>query len=102
MNREFCNIENFSTHLFWDMDKSKLDFEKSKSQIIYHVVEYGFMSDWLLVQKIYPLEEIKTVVLNLRSLDKVTLSYLAHFFKIDKTKFRCYTSSQSAQSFWNS
>jgi hypothetical protein len=84
------------------MDKSKLDFEKSKSQIIYHVVEYGLMSDWLLVQKIYPLEEIKTVVLNLRSLDKVTLSYLAHFFKIDKTKFRCYTSSQSAQSFWNS
>ena len=102
INTEFCNIENFSPHLFWDMNKSNLDFEKSKSQIIYHVVEYGVMTDWLLVQKIYPKEEIKAVVTNLRTLDKVTLSYLAHFFQIDKTQFRCYTTSQSAQSFWNS
>lgn len=102
MNREFCNIENFSPHLFWDLNKSKLDFEKSKSQIIFQVVEYGLMSDWLLIQKIYSREEIKEVVTNLRNLDKVTLSYLAHFFQLDKTQFRCYTSSQSAQSFWNS
>ena len=102
MNREFCNIENFSPHLFWDLNKSKLDFEKSKSQIIFQVVEYGLMSDWLLIQKIYSREEIKEVVTNLRTLDKVTLSYLAHFFQLDKTQFRCYTSSQSAQSFWNS
>ncbi|MBM3455515.1 MAG: hypothetical protein FJX80_10250 [Bacteroidetes bacterium] len=102
MNREFCNIENFSPHLFWDLNKSKLDFEKSKSQIIFQVVEYGLMSDWLLIQKIYSREEIKEVVTNLRNLDKVTFAYLAHFFQLDKTQFRCYTISQSAQSFWNS
>ena len=73
-----------------------------EAQIIFQVVEYGMMSDWLLVQKIYPKEELKEVVLNLRTLDKVTLSYLSHFFQIDKTQFRCYTSSQSARSFWNS
>ena len=101
-NNEFCNIELFSSHLFWDLNKSKLDFEKSKAQIIFQVAEYGMMSDWLLVQKIYPKEELKAVVLNLRTLDKVTLSYLSHFFQIDKTQFRCYTSSQSARSFWNS
>ena len=102
INKEFCNIDNFSSHLFWDMNKSNLDFEISKSQIIYHVVEYGVMKDWLLIQKIYPKEEIKAVVTNLRTLDKVTLSYLSHFFQIDKNQFRCYTTSQSAQSFWNS
>jgi hypothetical protein len=101
-NNEFCNIELFSSHLFWDLNKSKLDFEKSKAQIIFQVAEYGMMSDWLLVQKIYPKEEIKEVVLNLRTLDKVTLSYLSHFLQIDKTQFRCYTLSQSARSFWNS
>jgi len=102
INIEFCKTENFSPHLFWDMNKTAVDFEKSKAQIIFQVVEFGTMSDWLMVQKIYPKEAIKEVVIQLRSLDKVTLSYLAHFFQIDKTQFRCYTSSQSAQSFWNS
>ena len=43
-NNEFCNIELFSSHLFWDLNKSNLDFEKSKAQIIFQVVEYGSQS----------------------------------------------------------
>jgi hypothetical protein len=100
--KESFNIDDFSPYLFWDIDKSQLDLNTSKEQIIYKVVEYGMMKDWLLLQKIYPKEVIKEVVLNLRSLDKVTLSYLSHFFKIDKTQFRCYKQSQSSQDFWNS
>ena len=102
INKEFCKLENFSPHLFWDMDKSKIDFVTAKTQIVFQVVEYGLMSDWILIQKIYPPEIIKTIVLNLRTLDKVTLAYLSHFFKVDKTQFRCYKTSQSAESFWNS
>jgi hypothetical protein len=41
-------------------------------------------------------------VVNLRSMDKVTLSFLAHYFKLDKSSFRCYTESQSTTDFWNS
>lgn len=95
-------VDDFSPHLFWDTDKEKLDLEKSKEQIVYHVVEYGLMKDWKLLQKVYPKETLKEIVINLRSLDKVTLSYLAHYFKIDKTAFRCYKESQSRKSFWNS
>ncbi len=100
--KESVKIDDFSPYLFWDIDKSQLDLNTSKEQIIYKVVEYGMMKDWLLLQKIYPKEVIKEVVLNLRSLDKVTISYLSHFFKIDKTQFRCYKQSQSSQYFWNS
>jgi hypothetical protein len=94
--------EHFSPHLFWDMDKSKIDFVTAKTHIVFQVVEYELMSDWILIQKIYPSGTLKTVVLNLRTLDKVTLAYLSHFFQVDKTQFRCYKTSQSAESFWNS
>jgi hypothetical protein len=46
--------EHFSLHLFWDMDKSKIDFVTAKTQIVFQVVVYELMSDWILIQKIYP------------------------------------------------
>jgi hypothetical protein len=95
-------INSFSPHLFWDIDRNQLDIEKSIEQIIYQVIEYGLMSDWELLKKIYTKERIKEVVVNLRSMDKVTLSFLAHYFKLDKSNFRCYTESQSTTNFWNS
>jgi hypothetical protein len=100
--QENYTVDLFSPHLFWDVDKSLLDFNKSKAQIIGRVVEYGLMKDWKLLQEIYSKAEIKETVCELRSLDKVTLSFLAHFLKIDKTEFRCYTLSQSTENFWNS
>ena len=95
-------ISDFSPHLFWDVDRNKLNFEKSKEQIVFQVVEFGLMNDWKLLQQVYSFEELKQITTSLRTLDKVTLSFLAHFFKIDKSEFRCYTTSQSAQNFWNS
>ncbi len=102
INKEICKLVNFSPHLFWDMDKSKIDFDTAKAQIFFEVVEYGLMSDWILIQKIYSKDILKNIALNLRTLDKVTLAYLSHFFQVDKTQFRCYKTSQSPGSFWNS
>jgi len=65
-------------------------------------VEYGLMGDWELLQEIYSKDEIKNTVCSLRNMDKVTLSFLAHYFKIEKIEFRCYTLSQSTTNFWNS
>lgn len=95
-------IDLFSPHLFWDVDKSLLDFNRSKAQIIERVVTFGFIADWKLIQEIYSKDEIKDTVCSMRNMDKVTLSFLAHYFKIEKTEFRCYTLSQSTTSFWNS
>ncbi len=88
---EAIKISDFSPHLFWDVDRNKLNFEKSKEQIVFQVVEFGLMNDWKLLQQVYSFEELKQIATSLRTLDKVTLSFLAHFFKIDKSEFRCYT-----------
>ncbi|WP_396191001.1 DUF6922 domain-containing protein [Flavobacterium sp.] len=95
------SIENLSPHLFWDVDTTTLDFEKSKIQIVYKVLEYGLISDWNIIKEIYGLETIKEISLELRTLDDVTLSYLSNLFKIDKSNFRCYKLKQSNQNFWS-
>ncbi|MEM0517764.1 DUF6922 domain-containing protein [Aequorivita flava] len=96
------SISHLSEHLFWDVDKAELDFEKSKEFIIHRVLEYGLMEDWELIKEIYGLETIKQISLQFRELDAVTLSFLSAIFKIDKKEFRCYTNKTSMPSFWNS
>jgi hypothetical protein len=96
------SIQDFSKHLFWDTDRDTLDFDKSKSQIIYQVLEFGTIDDWRIVQAVYDKETLRDVVTNLRNLDRVTLAFIAAYLKLDKTEFRCYTEKPSVQDFWNS
>lgn len=95
-------INDFSQHLFWDVDLNGFDLEKHKSHLIQKVLEYGFINDWNLLKELYGLETIKEVSLNLRSLDAVTLSYLSAIFNVDKTEFRCYKNRQLFPNLWNS
>ena len=95
-------IDDFSPHLFWDVDLDGFDFDKHKTHLINKVLEYGMIKDWNLLKEVYGLETIKEVSLNLRSLDAVTLSYLSALFKIDKTEFRCYKHRQLYPNLWNS
>ena len=95
-------IDDFSPHLFLDVDLDGFDFDKHKTHLINKVLEYGMIKDWNLLKEVYGLETIKEVLLNLRSLDAVTLSYLSALFKIDKTEFRCYKHRQLYPTYWNS
>ena len=100
MKKEY-QISDFSPHLFWDVDRSKLDLEKNASFLIERVLEYGVLKDWELIKKIYGLEAIKTTTLQSRSLDDVTLSFLCSIFDLTKDAFRCYKLRQSSPHYWN-
>ena len=101
MNKKIA-IQDFSAHLFWDVDIFLFDFQKNKEQLVFKVLEYGTIKDWNLLKEMYGLNGIKESALSLRSLDVVTLSFLATIFKIDKSQFRCYRNKQSIQNCWNS
>jgi hypothetical protein len=101
MNKEIT-VNDFSQHLFWDVDLNAFELNKYQSFFIQRVLEYGMMKDWILIKKLYGLEAIKEASLNARSLDAVTLSFVATLFKIDKTEFRCYKHRQLFQNLWNS
>lgn len=95
-------IDDFSQHLFWDVDLADFDFNQHKNFFIQRVLEYGKMKDWELVKELYGMEAIKTAALNARSLDAVTLSFVSTIFQIDKTEFRCYKHRQLFPNLWNS
>lgn len=95
-------VHHLSPYLFWDTDRNNLDFERSKVQIISQVIEYGMMEDWNIIRQVYSDQTIREVVTNLRSMDPVTLSFMAFYLGIDKSEFRCYKQKQSVPDFWSS
>jgi hypothetical protein len=101
MNQEIT-INDFSKHLFWDVDLNRFDLNKYQSFFIQRVLEYGKMNDWKLIKELYGMEVIKEASLNARSLDAVTLSFVSTIFNIDKTEFRCYKHRQLFPNLWNS
>lgn len=101
MPQEF-DFNQFSDHLFWDTNRGQLDISEHAAYIVTQVVEYGLLSDWKLLQALYSKEKLHQVSTELRSLDPVSLSFLAHYLGVDRTAFKCYTPKPSAHDFWNS
>jgi len=95
------NINAFSQHLFWDVDKHKLDKEKDRKYIIRQVLEYGLLKDWKLLKEIYGLSTIAETAKTFRELDKKTLSFIATVANEPRESFRCYTYQQSIPQHWN-
>jgi len=95
-------INDFSQHLFWDVDLKDFDFEKHDCFFAQRVIEYGKLEDWNLLKEMYGLDRIKDLSLQFRTLDAVSLSYLAAIFNIDKSEFRCYKHKQLFPTYWNS
>lgn len=95
-------ISDFSPHLFWDVDLDTFNLENYQKFMTERVLEYGTLEDFKLLKKLYGIEKIKQISLDIRSLTPVTLSFLSHIFKIDKTEFRCYKYRQLVQNYWNS
>lgn len=94
-------IEQFSKHLFWDVDRSRLDAETHQDYIIKQVLEYGLLNDWVIIQKHYGIARIAQTATTFRVLDKKALSFIATLSHRPKEDFRCYTPQQSTPPHWD-
>lgn len=83
-------INQFSKHLFWDVDREKIDLHMHRAYIVQRVLEYGVMKDWKLLCSIWNIEEIAAIARELRSLDDVSLNFIATISNTPKENFRCY------------
>jgi hypothetical protein len=88
-------INLLSDHLFWDIDKNKLDIEKSKKTIVQRTLDYGLIKDWKILVQVYGIEEIARTAINLRDLDIKSASFISLLSHTPLEKFACYTSKQS-------
>ena len=94
-------VDQFSSYLFWDVDKQKLDVFKYSTYVIDRVLSHGLLSDWYLIKEIYGNETIRQTALQQRHLDKQALAFCSAYFNEPLTNFRCYNYAQSNPTHWN-
>jgi hypothetical protein len=94
-------INDFSSHLFWDVDPESISIEKDEKYIIHRVLEYGFYKDWQMINSIYGLSTIVENTKKFRNLDKKALHFISTISKTPLKEFRCYTYQQSIPKHWD-
>ncbi|MEI7595925.1 MAG: hypothetical protein WCK02_09275 [Bacteroidota bacterium] len=50
-------LVNFSNHLFWDIDREKIDLERNAKWLIGRVLDYGLLIDWVIIRKYYGIKK---------------------------------------------
>lgn len=83
----------FRSALFWDIDVTTLDPENHARYIIGKVISRGDLADWNALKQLYGHQRIKQEIVQLRFLDARSLSFLSRYYDIDRTSFRCCTST---------
>ena len=91
----------FTKNLFWDVNAADLDAKEHARFIIERVLTRGLMKDWWALIRLYDWETIKTEIVQMRYLDKVTLNFCSTFFHMPKSKFRCYNQPKAIQELWD-
>ena len=100
-NTSELNIDNFSSHLFWDVDRDTLDIHKNLTFILQRTLSYGLLSDWNLLYKSFGLVKITEEAKKIRNLDNKSLHFIAQISGSELKEFKCYTTRQSISKHWN-
>ncbi|MDR0442585.1 MAG: hypothetical protein LBH44_04165 [Treponema sp.] len=95
MNKKSELLKLFSPHLFWSVDKDKLDTDRHKEYIIENVMNYGLEKDEFLLYQIYPHRVLRKILPRLDSLNEAATAYSSAVFNIKETKFKCYAKKLS-------
>lgn len=91
---------SFSPNLFWDTDMNDLDMDKHAAFIVGRVLDYGVMQDWLYIKNYYGLDRLRDIALDIRSMERESLSFIATVTNTPKEQFRCYKQQQSKETHW--
>jgi hypothetical protein len=86
---------------FWEHDISTIDPEAHYKAIISRIAMRGDEFEIRGMRRFYGDEKIKEVLLQVRYLDKYTLSLFSNIYNIPKEKFRCYIWKQSNPTHWD-
>jgi len=92
---------NLSPHIFWDVDVNSIDMEKNGVFVLQRVLQYGLLKDWLIIKSNLGSEKMKSIAVQIPTLDDVSISFLSNLLHIEKSEFRCYKNRQSNQNYWN-
>jgi hypothetical protein len=89
------SIDALSPHLFWDVDRDLISWEKHPHFLVERVLEFGVDQDWQILKEVYGISKTARIATELRTLDEVALNFIATLSNTPLEKFRCYIRSQS-------
>ncbi len=92
-------IIHLSSRAFWDVDMSKMDYEKNWAYIIRKVFERGSLEDVAEVMAYYGDEKAKEALVTAPSLRQQTFVFASKLFNMPLSSFQCYTTTPSRQIF---
>lgn len=91
---------DFSLLLFWDVAVDGVDLVQHRPWLVRRVLEKGTRKDWNLLLRLYPQEEIRDAVRQLRSLEKKAAAFACAVLDLEQTDLRCFKNRQSQHAHW--
>lgn len=88
------NTPVFNKRLFWDVDVSKLDFDKNERFVVERVFERGDVEDIRACRRYYGDALIEGILLNAQSISTQRLYLISAIYNKPLSAFRCYTLKQ--------
>lgn len=95
-------VTDLSKHLFWDVDMASIDIIEDDQFIISRILENGVLSDWKIALDTYGLSHVNEVTKNIRSLNMVSVHFMAFLTSTPLNQYRCFVERQSNLTLWNS
>ena len=86
-----------SPYLFWDTDRTRLDWERDAAFVIRRTFERGSLNDLLEVLVHYGREQVVGVLTQVEDLPDGVAALASVLFNVPAHEFRCYTSTPSPQ-----
>jgi hypothetical protein len=100
LNAPPLNPNEFSAHLFWDIEADKLDWQVHARFIIGRVLDYGTLADWHVIKKHYGLHQVAVQAMQLRSLTKRSASFVAALAHVPREEFACKSTTPLTNRHW--
>ena len=90
---------NIPSSLFWDIDISKLDWNRHKQLIVERVIQRGTLSAIKEVTEHYGIRELKSIIRQIPYLEKRDIAFVNIYFDIPLKELKCYTRKRLARNF---
>jgi hypothetical protein len=87
-------LPQFSDWLFWDSDKSKIDYQRDKNKIIRRVFDLGLIEDVVEALWYYPHAELVEALTTAAYLPQNALLLAQTLLELKFEDFKCYTTKQ--------
>jgi hypothetical protein len=81
MSKTVYSINDFSPHLFWDVDRNKLDLQKNKQLIVERVIQRGSRSDLQFILSYYGKQEAGELLKQVAWLNEKDMAFV-HVFLV--------------------